>query len=98
MHRKIKIFTENTLKPKFDIHLSLEGTLAELHFNDHKRGLNEKRLEKDISREMEKRIQNQLSLFKKYKVDVLELGEVYKRHNYKEWKKSVRIGIKEKLF
>ncbi|MDG2658632.1 Ger(x)C family spore germination C-terminal domain-containing protein, partial [Vibrio parahaemolyticus] len=39
LHRKIKIFTENTLKPKFDIHLSLEGTLAELHFNDHKRGL-----------------------------------------------------------
>ena len=24
---------------------------------------------------------------KKYKVDVLELGEVYKRHNYKEWTK-----------
>ena len=49
--------------------------------------MNEKRLEKDISEEMEKRIQNQLNLFKKYKVDVLELGEVYKRHNYKEWKK-----------
>ncbi|ACK92931.1 MULTISPECIES: Ger(x)C family spore germination protein [Bacillus cereus group] len=88
LHRKIKIFTENTLKPKFDIHLSLEGTLAELHFNDHKRGLNEKRLEKDISREMEKRIQKSIKLVqKKYKVDVLELGEVYKRHNYKEWKK-----------
>ncbi|MBL2346669.1 Ger(x)C family spore germination protein, partial [Klebsiella pneumoniae] len=70
------------------IHLSLEGTLAELHFNDHKRGLNEKRLEKDISREMEKRIQKSIKLVqKKYKVDVLELGEVYKRHNYKEWKK-----------
>ena len=27
------------------------------------------------------------SLFKKYKVDVLALGEVYKRNNYKEWKK-----------
>ena len=24
---------------------------------------------------------------KKYKVDVLALGEVYKRNNYKEWKK-----------
>ncbi|MBU4642981.1 Ger(x)C family spore germination protein [Bacillus toyonensis] len=88
LHRKIKIFTENTLKPKFDIHLSLEGTLAELHFSDHKRVLNEKRLEKDISREMEKRIQKSIKLVqKKYKVDILELGEVYKRHNYKEWEK-----------
>ncbi|EJR80311.1 Ger(X)C family germination protein [Bacillus cereus VD156] len=88
VHRKTKIFTENTIKPKFDIHLSLEGTLAELHFSDHKKVLDEKRLEKDISREMEKRIQKSIKLVqKKYKVDVLELGEVYKRHNYKEWKK-----------
>ncbi|EMY8536098.1 MULTISPECIES: Ger(x)C family spore germination protein [Bacillus] len=88
IHRKIKIFTENTLKPKFDIYLSLEGTLAELHFSNHKKGLNEKRLEKDISREMEKHIQKSIKLVqKKYKVDILELGEIYKRHNYKEWKK-----------
>ncbi|MCU5512763.1 Ger(x)C family spore germination protein [Bacillus cereus] len=88
VHRKTKIFTENTIKPKFDIHLSLEGTLAELHFSNHKKVLDEKRLEKDISREMEKRIQKSIKLVqKKYKVDVLELGEVYKRHNYKEWKK-----------
>ncbi|PER73589.1 Ger(x)C family spore germination protein [Bacillus cereus] len=88
LHRKTKICTENTIKPKFDIHLSLEGTLAELHFSNHKKFLNEKRLEKDISREMEKRIQSSIKLVqKKYKVDVLELGEVYKRHNYKEWKK-----------
>ena len=37
---------------------------------------------------MEKRIQKSIKLVqKKYKVDVLALGEVYKRHNYKEWKK-----------
>ena len=75
MRRKIKVSTTNATKPKFNIHLSLEGTIAELHFSDHKKVLNEKRLEKDISEEMEKRIQNQLNLFKKYKVDVLELGK-----------------------
>ncbi len=40
-----------------------------------KKVLNEKRLEKDISEEMEKRIQKSIKLVqKKYKVDVLELG------------------------
>ena len=34
---------------------------------------------------------------KKYKVDVLALGEVYKRHNYKNGRKYVRIGIKAKI-
>lgn len=37
LHRKIQVFTENTTKPKFDIHLFLEGALAELHFSDHKK-------------------------------------------------------------
>ncbi|MBY7114679.1 Ger(x)C family spore germination protein [Bacillus sp. 17RED48] len=88
LHRKIKVFTENTTKPKFDIHLFLEGTLAELHFSDHKQTINEKRLTRDISKEMEQKIQKSIKLVqKKYKVDVLALGEVYKRHNYKEWKK-----------
>lgn len=88
LRRKIKVSTTNATKPKFNIHLSMDGTLAELHFSDHIKVLNEKRLEKDISEEMERRIQKSIKLVqKKYKVDVLELGEVYKRHNYKEWKK-----------
>ncbi|MBG9579360.1 spore gernimation protein GerLC [Bacillus thuringiensis] len=88
VRRKIKVSTTNAEKTKFNIHLYLEGILAELHFSDHKKVLNEKHLEKDISEEMEKRIQKSIKLVqKKYKVDVLELGEVYKRHNYKEWKK-----------
>ncbi|EEL13772.1 Spore germination protein [Bacillus cereus 95/8201] len=50
--------------------------------------MNEKRLTKDISKEVEQRIQKSIKLVqKKYKVDVLALGEVYKRHNYKKWKK-----------
>ncbi|HDX9624149.1 MULTISPECIES: Ger(x)C family spore germination protein [Bacillus cereus group] len=88
LRRKIQVSTENATKPKFDVHLSLEGTLAELHFSNHKKVLDEKRLEKNISDEMENRIKKSITLVqKKYKVDVLELGEVYKRHNYKEWKK-----------
>ncbi|AXO96881.1 Ger(x)C family spore germination protein [Bacillus anthracis] len=88
LRRKIQVSTENATKPKFDVYLSLEGTLAELHFSNHKKVLDEKRLEKNISDEMENRIKKSITLVqKKYKVDVLELGEVYKRHNYKEWKK-----------
>ncbi|HHB2167663.1 Ger(x)C family spore germination protein [Bacillus cereus] len=88
LRRKIQVSTENATKPKFDVHLSLEGTLAELHFSNHKKVFDEKRLEKNISDEMEKRIKKSITLVqKKYKVDVLELGEVYKRHNYKEWEK-----------
>ncbi|MFJ8356107.1 Ger(x)C family spore germination protein [Bacillus paramycoides] len=88
IHRKIKVSTVNATKPEFDIHLSLDGTLAELHFSDNKQIMNENRLKKNIAEEMEKRIQKSVKLVqKKYKVDVLGLGEVYKRHNYKEWKK-----------
>ncbi|OOZ99406.1 spore gernimation protein GerLC [Bacillus cereus] len=88
LRRKIQVSTENATKPKFDVHLSLEGTLAELHFSNHKKVLDEKRLEKNISDEMEKRIKKSITLVqKKYKVDVLELGEVYTLHNYKEWEK-----------
>ncbi|WP_212956466.1 MULTISPECIES: Ger(x)C family spore germination protein [Bacillus] len=88
LRRKIQVSTENATKPKFDVHLSLEGTLAELHFSNHNKVLDEKRLEKNISDEMEKSIKKSITLVqKKYKVDVLELGEVYKRHNYKEWEK-----------
>lgn len=62
--------------------------MAELHFSDYKQVMDEKRLTKDISKEMEQRIQKSIQLVqKKYKVDVLALGEVYKRNNYKEWKK-----------
>ncbi|KZD35370.1 Spore germination protein GerLC [Bacillus cereus] len=47
-----------------------------------------KRLTKDISKEMDQRIQKSIKVVqKKYKVDVLALGEVYKRNTYKEWKK-----------
>ncbi|MCD2338412.1 Ger(x)C family spore germination protein [Bacillus cereus] len=88
LQRNIKVFTENTTQPEFDVHLSLEGTLAELHFSNHKQLINEKSLEEEISKEIKKHIQKSIKLIqKKHKVDVLELGEVYKRHNYKEWKK-----------
>ncbi|AFQ13061.1 Ger(x)C family spore germination protein [Bacillus pacificus] len=88
LQRNIKVFTENITQPEFDVHLSLEGTLAELHFSNHKQLINEKSLEEEISKEIKKHIQKSIKLIqKKHKVDVLELGEVYKRHNYKEWKK-----------
>lgn len=88
LQRNIKVFTEDTTQPEFDVHLSLEGTLAELHFSNHKQLINEKSLEEEISKEIKKHIQKSIKLIqKKHKVDVLELGEVYKRHNYKEWKK-----------
>ncbi|HFK1548154.1 spore germination protein GerLC [Bacillus albus] len=88
LRRKIQVSTENATKPKFDIQLSTEGILAELHFNEPKQVMNEKLLKKEISKEMKKRIEKSIQLVqKKYKVDVLELGEAYKRYNYKEWKK-----------
>ena len=88
LRRKIKVSTDNVTKPKFDIHLSTEGTLAELHFSEPKQVMNEKLLRKELSKELKNRIEKSIQLLqKKYKVDVLGLGEVYKRHNYKEWKK-----------
>ncbi|MBG0968035.1 Ger(x)C family spore germination protein [Bacillus sp. SRB3LM] len=88
VRRKITVSTTNIIKPKFDVHVSLEGILAEVHVRDQKQVMNEQRVKREIAKEMEKCIQKSIQLVqKKYKVDVLELGEVYKRHNYKEWKK-----------
>ncbi|WP_144518322.1 Ger(x)C family spore germination protein [Bacillus thuringiensis] len=88
VRRKITVSTTNTTKPKFDVHVSLEGILAEVHVRDQKQVMNEQRVKREIAKEMEKRIQKSIQLVqKKYKVDILALGEVYKRHNYKEWKK-----------
>lgn len=47
LRRKIQVSTENATKPKFDIHLSTEGILAELHFNEPKQVMNEKFLKKE---------------------------------------------------
>ncbi|WP_141444500.1 Ger(x)C family spore germination protein [Bacillus cereus] len=88
VRRKVTVSTANITKPKFDIHISLEGIVAEVHVSDQKQMMNEQRVKKEIAKEIEKRIQKSIQLVQtKYKVDILELGEVYKRHNYTEWKK-----------
>lgn len=65
LRRKIRVSTENATKPKFDIHLSTEGILAELHFNEPKQVMNEKFLKKEISKEMKKRIEKSIQLVQK---------------------------------
>lgn len=88
MRRKITTSVTNATKPKFVIDLSLEGTLAELHFSDHDQIMGEKKLKQYIAKEIEKRIQKTIKIVQKdYKVDVLGLGEEYKRHDYKKWSK-----------
>ncbi|HDW3057661.1 TPA: Ger(x)C family spore germination protein [Bacillus cereus] len=88
VRRKITVSTTKVTKPKFDVHISLEGVLAELHVSDQKKIMNEKCVKKEIATEMGNNIKKTVRLVqKKYKVDVLEFGEQYKRHNYKEWKK-----------
>ena len=57
--------TTNATKPKFDIYLSTEGTLAELHFNEPKQVMNENLLAKEISKEMKKRIEKSIRLVQK---------------------------------
>ncbi|EEL31048.1 Spore germination protein [Bacillus cereus Rock3-28] len=65
LQRNIRVFTEDTMQPEFDVHLSLEGTLAELHFSNHKQLINEKNLEKEISKEIKKHIQKSIKLIQK---------------------------------
>ena len=65
LRRKIKVSTEHATKPKFDIHVFTEGTLAELHFNEPKQVMNEKVLKKELSKEMKKRIEKSIQLVQK---------------------------------
>ena len=53
----------------------MEGTIAELHFSDHKKVLNEKRLEGYFEGNGDAHPKIRSACSKKYKVDVLELGK-----------------------
>ncbi|WP_459503818.1 Ger(x)C family spore germination protein [Bacillus sp. C1] len=88
VNRKVKMSAGDAKAPKFRIDLFIEGTLAELHFSEKNQVMGEKKLKQFIAKEMEKHIQKTVKMIQKeYKVDVLELGEIYKRRDYKAWSK-----------
>lgn len=86
IRRNIDVSVQEATKPKFIIDISLDGTLAELHFSGNEQTMGEEKLKKYIANEMEKKIRNTIkTVQKEYKVDVLGLGEEYTRHDYKKW-------------
>ncbi|CAM4346794.1 spore gernimation protein GerLC [Bacillus manliponensis] len=88
IRRKIDVVVEEPKKPKFIVDITLDGTLAELHFSGHGKVMEGEALKKYIANEMEKKIKSTIKIVqKKYKVDVLELGREYTRKDYKKWKK-----------
>lgn len=88
LHRKIDVSVKEATRPKFTIDISLDGTLAELHFSGHDKIMNEAELKKYIANEIEKKIKSTIKIVQgKYKVDVLGLSQEYMREDYKKWKK-----------
>lgn len=86
MHRKIHAFVTDPTKPKFVIDVYLAGTLAEVYLRKDNKAMNDKEISKYLAREMEKQLQKTVKVAQKdLKVDVLGIGEYYKRKNYKQW-------------
>ncbi|WP_369901027.1 Ger(x)C family spore germination protein [Bacillus manliponensis] len=88
LRRKIDVDAKKVTHPRFTVDITIDGTLAELHFSGHDKVMGEKALQKYIASEMEKEIKSTIkTVQKKYKVDVLGLGQEYTIKDYKKWKK-----------
>lgn len=88
IRRKIHASFAEPRRPKFTIDIYSEGILAEVYLGGDGKMWSETKMNTYISKEMERIAMRAINkLQKDYKTDVLELGEYYKRHNYKEWKK-----------
>ncbi|PEA54689.1 spore gernimation protein GerLC [Bacillus pseudomycoides] len=86
MRRKIHAFLTDPTKPKFVIDVYLAGTLAEVYLRKDNKVMNDKEISKYLAKEMEKQLQKTVKVAQKdLKVDVLGIGEYYKRKNYKKW-------------
>ncbi|MFI8708592.1 Ger(x)C family spore germination protein [Bacillus sp. NPDC077411] len=86
MHRKIHPFLTDPTKPKFVIDVYLAGALAEVYLRKDNKAMSDKEISKYLASEMEKQLQKTVKVVQKdLKVDVLGVGEYYKRKNYKKW-------------
>ncbi|WP_020061542.1 Ger(x)C family spore germination protein [Bacillus sp. 123MFChir2] len=86
MRRKIHAFLTDPTKPKFVIDVYLAGTLAEVYLRKDHKAMNDKEISKYLAKEIEKQLQKTVKVAQKdLKVDVLGIGEYYKRKNYKQW-------------
>ncbi|MDC2867777.1 MULTISPECIES: Ger(x)C family spore germination protein [unclassified Bacillus (in: firmicutes)] len=86
MRRKIHVFLTNPTKPKFIIDVYLNGTLAEVYLGKESKAMSTEEINKYLASEMEKQLQKTVKVIQKdLKVDVLGVGEYYKRKNYKQW-------------
>ncbi|SCL85068.1 Spore germination protein GerLC [Bacillus cytotoxicus] len=87
IRRKIRASFTNPRHPKFIIDVYPEGVLGEVYLGEDAKVWSEKRMNSYIAKEMERIVRRTIKkLQKEYKTDVLELGDYYKRHNYKKWK------------
>ncbi|WP_410984621.1 Ger(x)C family spore germination protein [Bacillus cereus] len=88
IRRKIHASFTEPRRPKFTIDIYPEGVLAEVYLGGTGKVWSEKQMNTYISKEMENVAMRTVKKMQKdFKTDVLELGDYYKRHNYKEWKK-----------
>nr|WP_242222399.1 Ger(x)C family spore germination protein [Bacillus cereus group sp. BfR-BA-01380] len=91
MHRKIHTFLTDSKKPKFVIDVYVAGTLAEVYLRKDNKAMSSEEISKYLASGMEEQLQKTVKVVQKdLKVDVLELGEYYKRKNYKQWTKVKR--------
>lgn len=88
IRRKIRASFTDPRHPKFIIDMYPKGVLGEVYLGEDAKAWSEKRINSYITKEMERTVGRTIKkVQKEYKTDVLGLGDYYKRHNYKKWKK-----------
>lgn len=86
VHHRTTIDIMNKTHPKVDIYVTVDGKLAEIHpsLHDH---FSIQQMNNVLAQEMTKQLQSTIQrIQKQYKVDVLGIGDVYQRKDYKKWK------------
>ncbi|SDZ33607.1 Ger(x)C family spore germination protein [Bacillus sp. 166amftsu] len=88
IRRKIHASFAEPRRPKFTVDIYPEGVLAEVQLGGDGKAWSDKQMKTSISKEMESIVMGTIKTVQKsFETDVLGLGDYYKRHNYKEWKK-----------
>ncbi|MEK4418536.1 Ger(x)C family spore germination protein [Bacillus sp. FSL K6-0268] len=86
VHHRMKLDIRNPKHPKVDLYVTVGGKFSEIHPSLY-RHFSVEQLHNLLAKEMTEQLQSTIQrIQKQYKLDVLGIGDVYQRKDYKKWK------------
>lgn len=86
VHHRMKLDIKNPKHPNIDIYVTVDGKFSEIHPSLY-RHFSVEQLHNLLAKKMTEQLQSTIQrIQKQYKLDVLGIGDVYQRKDYKKWK------------